>query len=251
MEKADLGFLEKAVELLKKVREGQAENVDKASDLMVGAIEKDELIHVYGGGGHTTLVMGEMFFRAGGLANINPIMETGLSVFNQALKYLELERTVNYGSSIVKYYRVKPREVFIIFHNIGINPATIDAAMEAKKCGAKVIAISSSYWQNGMPADHFIRHPNKKNLFDIADICIDDYNPVGDSLLKIDGCDIPFAPVSNIVDFYIAHWLEIETIKKCVAKGITPPIWSSANTPGGDQINAEYIKKYLPRVKCL
>jgi uncharacterized phosphosugar-binding protein len=62
MEKADLGFLEKAVELLKKVREGQAENVDKASDLMVGAIEKDELIHVYGGGGHTTLVMGEMFF---------------------------------------------------------------------------------------------------------------------------------------------------------------------------------------------
>jgi uncharacterized phosphosugar-binding protein len=251
MEKADLGFLEKAVELLKKVREGQAENVDKASDLMVGAIEKDELIHVYGGGGHTTLVMGEMFFRAGGLANINPIMETGLSVFNQALKYLELERTVNYGSSIVKYYRVKPGEVFIIFHNIGINPATIDAAMEAKKCGAKVIAISSSYWQNGMPADHFIRHPNKKNLFDIADICIDDYNPVGDSLLKIDGCDIPFAPVSNIVDFYIAHWLEIETIKKCVAKGITPPIWSSANTPGGDQINAEYIKKYLPRVKCL
>ena len=195
--------------------------------------------------------MGEMFFRAGGLANINPIMETGLSVFNQALKYLELERTVNYGSSIVKYYRVKPGEVFIIFHNIGINPATIDAAMEAKKCGAKVIAISSSYWQNGMPADHFIRHPNKKNLFDIADICIDDYNPVGDSLLKIDGCDIPFAPVSNIVDFYIAHWLEIETIKKCVAKGITPPIWSSANTPGGDQINAEYIKKYLPRVKCL
>ena len=251
MEKADLGFLEKAVELLKKVREGQAENVDKASDLMVGAIEKDELIHVYGGGGHTTLVMGEMFFRAGGLANINPIMETGLSVFNQALKYLELERTVNYGISIVKYYRVKPGEVFIIFHNIGINPATIDAAMEAKKCGAKVIAISSSYWQNGMPADHFIRHPNKKNLFDIADICIDDYNPVGDSLLKIDGCDIPFAPVSNIVDFYIAHWLEIETIKKCVAKGITPPIWSSANTPGGDQINAEYIKKYLPRVKCL
>ena len=251
MEKADLGFLEKAVELLKKVRDGQAENVDKASDLMVGAIEKDELIHVYGGGGHTTLVMGEMFFRAGGLANINPIMETGLSVFNQALKYLELERTVNYGSSIVKYYRVKPGEVFIIFHNIGINPATIDAAMEAKKCGAKVIAISSSYWQNGMPADHFIRHPNKKNLFDIADICIDDYNPVGDSLLKIDGCDIPFAPVSNIVDFYIAHWLEIETIKKCVAKGITPPIWSSANTPGGDQINAEYIKKYLPRVKCL
>src|ERR1035437_8636358 len=59
---------------------------------MTAAIADDRLIHVYGGGGHTTLVMGEMFFRAGGLANINPIMETGLSVFNQALKSLALAR---------------------------------------------------------------------------------------------------------------------------------------------------------------
>ena len=95
MQSTDLGFLDKAIDILKEVRENQAGNIDKATDLMVGAIERDELIHVYGGGGHTTMVMGEMFFRAGGLANINPIMETGLSVFNQALKYLELERTVN------------------------------------------------------------------------------------------------------------------------------------------------------------
>ncbi|MBQ0006806.1 MAG: sugar isomerase domain-containing protein [Alistipes sp.] len=251
MQKPDLGFLEKAEAILEEVRAKQAENISKASDLMVEAIKKDELIHVYGGGGHTTLVMGEMFFRAGGLANINPIMETGLSVFNQATKYLELERTVNYGSSIVKYYKVQPGEVFIIFHNIGINPATIDAAEEAKKAGAKIIAVSSSYWQNEMPADHIIRHPNKKNLFDYADVCIDDYNPVGDTLMDIDGFDRSFGPVSNIVDFYIAHWLEIETIDKCLKQGVTPPVWMSANKPGGDAVNAAYMKKYFPRVKCL
>lgn len=251
MKANDLGFLDKTINLLKRVKDSQADNIDKATDLMVKAIEKDELIHVYGGGGHTTLVMGEMFFRAGGLANINPIMETGLSVFNQALKYLELERTVNYGSSIVKYYQIQKGEVFIIFHNIGINPATIDAALEAKERGAKVIAVSSSYWQNEMPKDHFIRHPNKMNLFDIADVCIDDYNPVGDSLLKIEGLDTPIAPVSNIIDFYIARWLEIDTINKCVKKGVIPPVWSSANAPGGDEINAEYVKKYRPRVKSL
>ncbi len=251
MNTTDLGFLDKAVDILKQVREKQSDNISKAADLMVGAIEKDELIHVYGGGGHTTLVMGEMFFRAGGLANINPIMETGLSVFNQALKYLLLERAENYGDSIVRYYRVKPGEVFIIFHNIGINPATIDAALEAKKAGAKIIAVSSSFWQNEMPLDHFIRHSNKMNLFDLADVCIDDYNPVGDALLKVGGLDTPFAPVSNIVDFYIAHWLEIATIKKCVEKGIAPPVWSSANAPGGDEINARYVEKYFPRVKSL
>ena len=81
------------------------------SSSAASAIQQDRLIHVYGGGGHTTLVMGEMFFRAGGLANINPIMETGLSVFNQALKYLELERCVNYGRSIMKYFRLEKDDV--------------------------------------------------------------------------------------------------------------------------------------------
>jgi uncharacterized phosphosugar-binding protein len=247
----DSGYLNQVIDLLKKVEEKQTENIDKGAELMAEAIRKDELIHVFGGGGHTTLVMGEMFFRAGGLANINPIMEPGLSVFNQALKYLELERTENYGRSIVKYFRIKKGEVLIIFHNIGINAATIDAAMEAKECGAKIIAVSSSYWQNDMPKDHFIRHSNKKNLFDLADICIDDYNPVGDAVVNIPGVDTSIAPISNIIDFYIAHRLEIATVKKCVEKGIKPPIWSSANAPGGDEINAKYVEKYLPRVKYL
>lgn len=251
MKTNDAGYLDQVIELLKKVEEREAENINKGAELMARAIEKDELIHVYGGGGHTTLVMGEMFFRAGGLANINPIMEPGLSVFNQALKYLELERTVNYGRSIVKYYKIKKGEVFIIFHNIGINPATIDAAMEAKESGARIIAVSSSFWQNEMAKDHFIRHPNRKNLFDYADVCIDDYNPVGDAIVKLEGFNIPIAPVSNIIDFYIAHRLEISAISKCIDRGIKPPVWSSANAPGGDEINAKYVEKYLPRVKYL
>ncbi len=251
MENNNQDYLHQVIDLLKKVDSEQAENIGKAAELMAGAIEKDELIHVYGGGGHTTLVMGEMFFRAGGLANINPIMEPGLSVFNQALKYLEFERTVNYGRSIVKYFRLKKDDVLIIFHNIGINAATIDAALEAKENGAKIIAVSSSYWQDEMPEDHFIRHPSKKNLFDLADVCIDDYNPVGDAVVTLEGFDTPIAPISNIIDFYIAHKLEIETIKKCLAKGIKPPVWSSANTPGGDEINAKFVKEYLPRVKYL
>lgn len=247
----DFGYFASIQENFKKVNDTQGENIQAAAKLMADAIAEDRLINVYGGGGHTTLCMGEMFFRAGGLSCINPIMETGLSVFNQALKYLELERTVNYGSAIMKYYDLQPGDVLIVFHNIGINPATIDAVMEAKKAGAKIIAVSSSYWQNEMPEDHFIRHPNKTNLFDYADVCIDDFNPVGDAVVTVPGLETPIAPVSNIIDFYIAHLLEIATVEECVARGITPPVWSSANTPGGDEKNAAYLAKYRPRVKML
>ena len=247
----DYGYVENAITNIREVAEKQADNIHAAAELMADAIANDRLIRVYGGGGHTTLCMGEMFFRAGGLCNINPIMETGLSVFNQALKYLELERTVNYGSAIVKYYDLQKDDVLIIFHNIGINPATIDAAMEAKKAGAKIIAVSSSAWQEGMPKDHFIRHPNKKNLFDFADVCIDDYNPVGDCIVNIPGMGTPIAPVSNVVDFTIAHLLEIETCHICMERGIQPPVWMSANTPEGDAYNAENLKKYKNRIKMM
>lgn len=247
----DYGFYQSIIDNLDKINATQSENIEKAGKMMAQAIAEDRLIHVYGGGGHTTLPVGEMFFRAGGLSCINPVMETGLSVFNQALKYLELERTVNYGAAIVKYYELQRDDVLIIFHNIGINPATIDAAMEAKKNGVKIIAVSSSCWQEEIPKDHFIRHPSKKNLFDFADVCIDDFNPVGDAQVLMPGLDTPIAPRSNIVDFYIAHLLEIAAVKACIDMGVTPPVWASANAPGGDEKNAAALKKYRPRVKML
>ena len=240
----DFGYVDNAIANIREVVAKQGENISRAASMMADAIAEDKLINVYAGGGHTTLAMGEMFFRAGGLANINPLMETALSVFNQALKYLELERTVNFGASIIKYYDIKEGDLVIIFHNIGINPATIDAALEIKKRGGKIIAVASSYWQNEMPADHFIRHPSGKNLFDLADVCIDDYNPVGDAIVNIPGMTTPIAPVSNVVDFTIAHLLEIECCRICVERGIVPPVWNSANAPGGDEKNAHLYEQY-------
>ena len=247
----DFGYYQAIQDNLALINDTQGDAIKAAGALMADAIARDRLIHVYGGGGHTTLPVGEMFFRAGGLSCINPMMETGLSVFNQAEKYLALERTHDFGASIIKYYRLEPDDVVIIFHNIGVNPATIDAALEIKKAGAKIIAVSSSYWQNELPADHFIRHKSGKNLFELADVCIDDFNPVGDAAVTVPGFETPIAPISNIVDFYIAHLLEIECVRVCVERGITPPVWNSANAPGGDEKNAAYLAKYRPRVKML
>lgn len=248
---SDTELLEIVTENLERVEKEQIENILKAAEMMADEIEKDRLIHVYGGGGHTCLCICEMFFRAGGLACINPIMDIAISPFNQSLKYLEIERTENYARGIIRYYDLKKDDVLIIFHNIGVNPATIDAALESKERGVKIIAVSSSYWQEGLPPDHFIRHSSKKNLFDLADICIDDYNPLGDAVINLEGLGTPMAPISGIVDFYIIHRMEIETVKKLLDRGIDPPVWRSANVPDGDEFNAKYVAKYLPRVKNL
>lgn len=51
----DFGYYEALLENFKQVNDTQGENIQKAASLMADAIEKDRLISVYGGGGHTTL----------------------------------------------------------------------------------------------------------------------------------------------------------------------------------------------------
>ena len=244
-------YLRIVCSLLQKVESEQAENMKRAADVMATAISQDKLIHVYAGGGHTWLPVAEMFYRAGGLACINPLMDYGLSPFNQALHYMQFERLPGYGRAVINYYDPKKGEVVLFIHNIGVNPATIDAALACKERGLTIIAVSSGEWQEKVPKNHYIRHSSGKNLFDIADICIDDYNPFGDAVVTVAGMNTPIAPVSNIVDFYIVHRLEIEVAKKLVEMGVEPPFWRSANIPGGDEYNRKYVEKYMNRVKYL
>jgi uncharacterized phosphosugar-binding protein len=233
------------------VEKHQAENFRKAGVMIADAYAEDRLIHVYAGGGHTCLMICEMFFRAGGLANVNPIMGHDISPFCQALKYLEVERTPGYANCLIRYYGVSEGDLLILFHNIGMNPTTIDAADEAKKRGAKIIAVSSNDWRTKLPKDHHIRHPNKKHVFEYADLCIDDENPYGDADFRVDGFDVPIGPTSTQVDAFIAHRMVIEAVAEMVARGLEPPIFRSANLPGGDEFNARLIKRYMHRVKDL
>ena len=253
MASADMGkaYLANVQEKLANVELRQAGNLRKAGAMMADAYQQDRLIHVYGGGGHTVMMVFEMFFRAGGLANINPILGHDISPVCQALKYLEVERTPGYANGLIRYYEVGAGDLLIIFHNIGMNPTTIDAADEAKRRGAKIIAISSSDWRKKLPLDHHIRHPNKKHLFEYADLCIDDENPFGDADALVPGFDVPVGPTSTMIDAYIAHRMVMESVAEMVRRGLAPPIFRSANLPGGDEYNAALLKRYKPRVKDL
>ena len=42
-----------------------------------------------------------------------------------------------------------------------------------------------------------------------------------------------------------------ETVKELVAMGIEPPVWMSANIPGGDEKTEHWEKKCIPCIKHL
>lgn len=54
-----------------------------------------------------------------------------------------------------------------------------------------------------------------------------------------------------MVDAYIAHRMVIEATAEMLRRGLDPPIFRSANLPGGDEHNAALVKRYKPRVRDL
>lgn len=247
----DNRYFDKLKSSIEEIENTQQEGILKAAGLMADAIEKDKLIYVFGGGGHTCLVMQELFWRAGGLANLCPMIDFSIHPVTPAYLYLGHERMHGVGNHIVDYYGVSEDDVVLVFHSYGFNPPTIDCALESRQRGARVIGVSSADWREKYPKDFSVRHNSGKHLFDIADICIDDKVPFGDTVIKIEGLEKEISGISSILDFYVAHRLEMECVKACVERSVKPPVWSSANVPGGDEYNKSLREKYNSRVKFL
>lgn len=245
-------FLKICFEYLQKIEDGQGENFKTAGKAIGDAIIADRLVHVVGTGGHTNIPAYDMFFRAGGFAAVNFIPSLAAYYGAVPATYgMKTERLPGYMNCVIDYYRVSKGDVAIVFNNIGVNAGTIDAAMACKEKGAYTIGVAGTDWMKGIPKDHITRHPSRKNMMDIVDLFIDDYNPIGDSVVEFDGFDRPVAPISGITDAYIVRRMELEAVEYMLAKGVKPPIYMSANRVGGDEANKELINKYFNRIKHL
>lgn len=244
-------YYEGVLRVIDKIKVRERGKIEEAARVISDSIEKDKLIHVFGTGGHSSIGAEEMFWRAGGLVPINAILDPGVSLAHGALRSTLVERTPGYAKAVLDYYRVKKDDVIIIVNAYGINSVTIDSALESKKRGAKVIAVTSSEFCKVVPEDHPARHPTKKNLFEIADIFVDCHVPPEDAIVKVKGFEQKVAPVSTIANAFVVNAIVAKTVDNLVKKGVSPPVWMSANMPGGDEANKKYFEKYFERIKHL
>jgi uncharacterized phosphosugar-binding protein len=190
----------------------------------------------------------EVFYRAGGLVPINPLFPPGISVIDS---HPNTERLEGYAGFILDYYGVKKDDILIIVNVNGINAVTIDSALEAKKRGATLIAVTSSEFSRSVPPGIPARHSSNKNLCDLGDIVIDVHVPPGDAVVELEGLDLKVAASSTIAVCFALNILFATVTEKLLVRGITPPVWKSANVPGGDEANRKYREKYFHRIKHL
>ena len=227
--------------------------IAEAAEVLVRSIIADGMIHVIGPGGHSNMAVEEVLWRAGGLAPINAILDPGTNLIHGAKRSNVIERTAGYATSVLNSYRVglTPGEVIIIVNAYGINAMCIDTVLEAKKREMTSIAITSRKFADRLAADHPSRHPSGKSLYQEADYFIDCHLPFGDAVIEIEGCPQRTGPTSTMCNVFAINLLMIETVRQLAAKGVEPPLWMSANLPGGDAANRQLEEKWIPKIKHL
>lgn len=245
-------YKESILEIFNKI-EGEQTAIEQAAVLMAEAIAKDGLIHVVGTGGHSCMAAEELLWRAGGLAPINAILDAGVNLVHGAKRSNIIERCPGYALTMFDSYNMgnTPDEVIIIANAYGINAMTIDTALEAKRRGMKVIAVTSRSFADQVPAGTKARHPSNQNLYEIADVFVNCHLPFGDAIVSVEGMSQNVAPTATFCNVFAVNALVIETVKKLLEMGVTPPVWMSANLPEGDAANHALEEKYFGRVKHL
>jgi uncharacterized phosphosugar-binding protein len=221
--------------------------LDAAIGLMTHAIEAGAVIQAFGTG-HSEAFAMEIAGRAGGLIPTNKIALRDLvlhgSLKADLLAGSSLERNPDIVSELWEISLIHPGDVFVIASNSGVNGSVVGMALLAKEKGHDVVGVTSLQHTAQVPA----KHPSGLRLSEIADVVIDNLAPYGDATLALPG-GISVGSVSSITSAFIAQLLTIGVAERMNGDGQVPPLYLSANVPGGDEHNHALEKKYEGRIR--
>ncbi|GAB2593914.1 sugar isomerase domain-containing protein [Pseudactinotalea suaedae] len=225
---------------------------DEAIDLLVASIRAGGVIQAFGTG-HSEAFAMEIAGRAGGLipahriALRNVVLRGSRTVDD--LVGADLERDGSVVSELLDLTQLDPADVFVIASNSGVNSSIVGMALAAKERGHTLIAVTSLAHTNAVEP----KHPSGKRLAEVADVVIDNLAPYGDATVTAGEGDtaVSIGAVSSLTAAYIAQVLTIGVVTSLIDAGEVPPVYISANVPGGDEHNDALTARYGSRIQSI
>ncbi len=239
-------YIENVQKLIKEVLLTQLTSIESASHELARAIEQDRKVFLFGTG-HSHLLAEEMFFRAGGLVKLHPVLEDALMLHTSASKSAELQQLSGYANIIFEHYQMKKGDVLIIFSYSGLSGVCIDLAKLANERGLILIALTNTKRARSGTA----HHSSGKCLYELADIVIENIGSSADASVEIDGLDTPVSPTSTVIGATIMNSVVARTVEILVQNGVNPEIFAGGDSENNSEIDNRYIKKYIGDIKFL
>ena len=231
--------------LAQEAAESEYEQIKEVANVVFNSLKDGGVLHVFGCG-HSHMLMEECFYRAGGIAPINPLFETSTMLHEGAIKSSLIERMSGYARHVLDNYETKPGEVLLVFSQSGINSFPIEMAIEAREKGLITVAFTSMNYRNAKS-----RHPTGEKLCDVVDYVINNHSPYGDAMVPYEKSGVRAVPSSTILSMILLNMLISEIIECYEKAGLTPPTFVSGNTEGGMERNKVFLEEYKARVKAL
>jgi uncharacterized phosphosugar-binding protein len=221
--------------------------VAAAAAMITEALRAGGVLQAFGTGHSEALAM-ELVGRAGGLVPTNKISLKDVVLFGDAPREVlhddKLERDPAIAHRLYDLATPCPQDVFVVASNSGINGCIVEFALLVKERGHRLIAITSA----AHTARVTPRHPSGRRLAEIADVVLDNGAPYGDTMLPLPGGGT-VGPISSITSALLGQLVMVEVVRQLQAAGEVPPIYLSANVPGGDEHNHTLESRYAGRIR--
>lgn len=242
-----MDYLEAVIELLGRVKAAEHAAIERAAQVIAGAIQADHLVYAFGPT-HAGILAQELCYRAGGLVPVNAILPPGLTTDVRPITLTsQLERLPGFGARIIAETPVEAGDVLIVHSVSGRNAAVVEVALGARERGAFVIAVTSLEYSRSVQP----REPGMPRLFEVADLVLDDHAPVGDALVELPGMAQRVGPSSTVVGAAMLNAVMVRVAELLLQATGDAPVLMSANLDGGEAHNQRWLEHYRGRLTYL
>ncbi|MEU9268851.1 SIS domain-containing protein [Streptomyces sp. NPDC048251] len=240
-------FARESLAVLQRLTESARDDLSAAAALIADCVREDGVIQAFGTGHSQALVL-ELAGRAGGLVPTNRLQMADLVLHGGdrpgVLDDPLLERQPGIALRLYELAAPRPQDLFVVISNSGVNGVVVEMALHAKERGHRLLAITSLAHTAAVPAVH----PSGRKLADLADVALDNAAPPGDALLPLPGGGAVCA-LSTLTGALLVQMTVAEAAAQLLASGDRPPVYVSANVPGGFEGNLELERRYAGRIR--
>ncbi len=218
------------------IETSQLSLIKQAAERFAATILAGRLVHVFGTG-HSRMAVEEVFPRYGSFPGFHPIVELSMTYHNPVVgangqrQAMFLENTQGFGEVLWRNFTTDPGDCLLAISTSGSSAVTVDVAVEARRRGMFVVALTSL----SNAARSTSKHQSGHNLHEAADLTLDHGAPAGDACVWVEGLETPVAPLSTISSCVVINLIKAEVARLLTVSGAPPKVLTAACHLGSER----------------